>query len=78
MTNAPKIDEDGTAEGFVKKINIATGYGFIKSQAIPVDIFFHRSIHKYQHLKHGDRVTFGYVRMRDGRYRATRIITVEG
>jgi cold shock CspA family protein len=70
-------DEEGIAQGTVKDINLARCFGFIVTPDIPLDVFFHRSIHKQQHIRVGDVVTFAYKRMEDGRYRATRIIKVE-
>ena len=73
----PNDDEDGVTAGRVKEVHSREGYTFLTCPEIPVDIFLHQSAHREQHVKPGDRVTFGYKRALDGRYRATRILTVE-
>lgn len=78
MPQNPRPNEDAVTQGRVKAFNTNSGYGFIIAPEIPEDVFFHRTLCKHMSILPGDDVTFGYRQMEDGRYRATRIIKVEG
>lgn len=78
MPPNPRPSEDGITQGRVKSYSHTSGYGFIVTEGIESDIFVHIKACPQDVLHIGEEVTFAYIRNADGRYRATRIIKVEG